>query len=578
MKKIVLALITLIIVGMLIPAVSADIILQEELHDWIDTGGRGTTTPSGSQYTGSYLINTLYFTDITKAQTLNYVVYQCDGHVTSLTEGSHPFTYVLNGVTQSGTCHVDLSRNILGAVTSTKISLFFDDFDIGDLTGAQEITLDIVFLNVNKGNTAISNPDNINILPMGKGDVYQILRYAGIPLTTTISSGILWDNEISISEISPSDLQISLKREYDPKYFKSTLIISDNDDNIIYESTENSNVDVVFPAKFVNTVNITSPSGRSYVYPIVIGAPTTNTTVTVYVQNSQTGAAIANANCVIDALVGGDYYPVINRSEPSGIFSVTLQPTGGGIPNPDGYRLIATADGYNNPMPEINFTVDAYTSSIYCYLDPIAGGPLDENKTFIDFFVRDLAANPISGATVNFGGYTLLTNSQGYTVFEIPKNSTYSYTVSKSGYGPLTGTAVIGVEPRYTVNAVLGPSVTPTSPTAIPTATAIHPTPTLTAPTGEPVGNWLEWFAAHFGMILGGGVEIGKIFMWLCFTVPVGVYVGKQAKAGAAGFMAGAGIVTLFFVLIGWVPLWLVVLLALIIGLLYNTSDNGGGR
>ena len=104
----------------------------------------------------------------------------------------------------------------------------------------------------------------------------------------------------------------------------------------------------------------------------------------------------------------------------------------------------------------------------------------------------------------------------------------------------------------------------------------------MTAPSGEPVSNWLEWFAAHFGMILGGGVEIGKIFMWLCFTVPVGVYVGKEAKAGAAGFMAGAGIVTLFFVLIGWVPIWLVVLLALIIGLLYakvfNTQDNGGGR
>src|SRR5690606_17086620 len=106
----------------------------------------------------------------------------------------------------------------------------------------------------------------------------------------------------------------------------------------------------------------------------------TTSPVTVYVRNSQTGAAIANSRIVIDALVNGEYHPVVNQTEPSGIFSVTLYPTGGGMPNPDGYRLIASADGYNNPMPEINFTVDEYTTSIYCYLDPIAGGPLDENK------------------------------------------------------------------------------------------------------------------------------------------------------------------------------------------------------
>jgi len=141
------------------------------------------------------------------------------------------------------------------------------------------------------------------------------------------------------------------------------------------------------------------------------GDPGDSTTLTVYIKNSQTGALIVNSNIVIDALVNGEYYPVVNRSEPSGIFSINLQPTGGGPPNPDGYRLIVTADGYNNPMPEINFTVDDYKQSIYCLLDPIAGGPVDENKTFIDFFVSDMYANPVPGATVKFGKYTLITNS-----------------------------------------------------------------------------------------------------------------------------------------------------------------------
>lgn len=373
-------------------------------------------------------------------------------------------------------------------------------------------------------------------------------------------------------------------------YYSSVDII--DDENVVHYSQPFNNVNIDYnlyklPIKPPVKFNITDKYNNYYEY-IIVGQSIEEpdnldaATVTVYVKNSQTGAAIANSNVVIDALVNGEYYPVVNETEPSGIFSITLQPTGGGQPNPDGYRLIATADGYNNPMPEINFTVTDSKKYIYCYLDPISGGPENENNTFIDFYVRDLSANPVSGATVKFGKYTLITNSHGYTVFEVPKNIDYTYTVSKSGYGPVTGNANIGANNRYIINAVIGPAVTPTKPTPIPTSTSVTPTPTMTAPTGEPVGNWLEWFAAHFGMILGGGVEIGKIFMWLCFTVPVGVYVGKESKAGAAGFMAGAGIVTLFFVLIGWVPMWLVVLLALIIGLLYakefNNPNNGGGR
>ncbi|MDD4388305.1 MAG: carboxypeptidase-like regulatory domain-containing protein [Bacilli bacterium] len=379
---------------------------------------------------------------------------------------------------------------------------------------------------------------------------------------------------------------IAVARVVDGNSYKSTVEISAKS-GVYHESTS---VDAPISINISSLerpyqINVFGHATETWYNKTVLSGhdtPTDDASVTVYIKNSQTGALIANANIVIDALVDGEYYPVTNRTEPSGIFTITLQPTGGGKPNPDGYRLIVTADGYNNPMPEINFTVDDYKNYIYCLLDPIAGGPVNENKTFIDFFVRDVSSNPISGATVKFGKYTLITNSAGYTVFEVDKNNNYTWVISKSGYGALTGNAVIGDAPRHTINTVLAPLVTPTTTTPIPTSPPIGPTPTMTAPTGEHVSNWLEWFAAHFGMILGGGVEIGKIFMWLCFSVPVGVYVGKEAKAGAAGFMAGAGIVTLFFVLIGWVPIWLVVLLALIIGLLYakvfNSQDNGGGR
>ena len=386
----------------------------------------------------------------------------------------------------------------------------------------------------------------------------------------------------NIDEIG-GNYYVNIEKNVDGKPYGSTVYLRDGDNNLM-DNPQHTTTDINrILTKAPITLDILGGNNKWYNRTFYSDTVTPDGSgITVYIKNSQTGALIANANVVLDALVDGEYYPVTNRTEPSGIFTITLQPTGGGKPNPDSYRLIVTADGYNNPMPEINFTLGDYIKYFECFLDPIAGGPADENKTFIDFFVRDMSSNPISGATVKFGKYTLITNSAGYTVFEVEKNNNYSWTVSKSGYGALTGNAVIGNDPRHTINTVLAPIVTPTTTTPIPTSPPIGPTPTMTAPTGEPVSNWLEWFAAHFGMILGGGVEIGKIFMWLCFTVPVGVYVGKESKAGAAGFMAGAGIVTLFFVLIGWVPIWLVVLLALIIGLLYakefNASDNGGGR
>jgi len=381
-------------------------------------------------------------------------------------------------------------------------------------------------------------------------------------------------------------MSIEINRIIDGVPNPSKLIVS-NATSVVYDSGFTSS-NATYNIPVINgTVDIISQAtGKTYTIfnnlpddPVDPDDP--DTPITIYIRNSQTYALLANAHIDISASVNGNLHDVANETVPSGIYSIDLQPTGGGMPNPDFYRLIVTAEGYNSIMPHIDFEVDGATS-IYAYLDPVAGAPEDENKTFIDFYVRDLAANAISGATVNFGGYTLITNSAGYTMFEVYKNQTYSWTVSKSGYGSVTGNAVIGSNARHTINSVIAPAVTPTTPTAIPTSTPISPTPTMTAPTGEPVSNWLEWFAAHFGMLLGGGAEIGKIFMWLCFSVPVGVYVAKEAKAGAAGFMAGAGVVTLFFVLIGWVPIWLLVLLALIIGLLYakvfNNSDNGGGR
>ena len=592
MKNIFVLLAFLIVVGICIPAVSANIIINETLDEYTDTSEAGLLTYTSSTHIGGSIVG-FYIKDVALFDDISYFTLELSGEYgrengVLLPAGRYETTYTYAGVTKPAVLYISRSTNLLGQVVTTKYILFPQNWDRYNLAGSQAITTPIafydgqVFYNVFTGGTTTTN-----IFLYNSNGMPAYLKSESGSITPKIShaTAVRWVNHLTVTnDIEEIDgYEIKLDRTSAGINSLSTISIYNYDD-VIYTNTGLDDIVTWFPRQDVNTINVTSPS-RCYTFALVDdpgdpGDPD-NTTVTVYVRNSQTYALLANANIVISASVNGTFHEVVNETVPSGIYSIELQPTGGGMPNPDFYRLITTAEGYISVMPYMDFEVDGATT-IYDYLDPIAGAPEDENKTFIDFFVRDLAANAISGATVNFGGYTLITNSAGYAVLEVDKNNTYSWIVSKSGYGSLTGNAVIGSSARHTINSVIAPTVTPTTPTPIPTSTSISPTPTMTAPNGEPVSNWLEWFAAHFGRILGGGVEIGKIFMWLCFSLPVGVYVAKESRAGAAGFMAGAGVVTLFFVLIGWVPIWLLVFLALIIGLLYakvfNNSDTGGGR
>jgi uncharacterized protein (DUF2147 family) len=578
MKKISLVLVILI-ACCLIPAVSAETIIDSDFVYHNDTSVSGTTPPAtGSGYYGAEFKN-IRLTNIEKRSGLSYIIldvpYENDNTFSAtLPDGEHDLTYTIDSDNPKPCkVYVQTHKNLLQMVTSIRFTIFFDEWDIGDKIGTKTIVLsNWLWKGAHKGGS-----------PTSPVVVYSTHtsseKYVSGGFYYVVASWVEWKNHLNVIKEEGDYYDITLIRNFNNMSYLSTIDLIKNAVTVASDS-ENNNYHSIFALSEIDSIKI-SAVGQEYNVPLGSSGEGDSTPVTVYIRNSQNHALIANAHINISANVNGNFHEVVNETVPSGIYSSELQPTGGGMPNPDFYRLIVTAEGYNSILSYFDFELDRVTK-IYAYLDPTGGAPEDENNTFIDFYVRDMSANPISGATVNFGGYTLITNSAGYTIFEVAKNKTYSWTVSKSGYGSLTGNAVIGSNGRHTINTVLAPAVTPTIPTAIPTSTPISPTPTLTAPTGEPVSNWLEWFAAHFGMILGGGVEIGKIFMWLCFAVPVGVYVGKEAKAGAAGFMAGAGIVTLFFVLIGWVPIWLLVLLALIIGLLYakifNNSDTGGGR
>ena len=619
MKKISALLTFLILVGIFVPAVSANeniTITTEDLpfeHTFsayspnVFTNAAeysDITTSTRPERFGAHLRNVEYYRELSYFYADTYENTALPDEMLPVGENWGVYNRPSDGTEQPIVVYVAHKYDILGAYSHSQIIAFPQNWEIGDATGfwCSQITINGKTYNMLTSSVKVfQHSSHTDLLAGGLGCVnpytvsptntYVRFYYFYYPEPTYgVVGGTPISTGLSISDTSDYGYSVySALRQFEGENYPSKVEVFDATDTSVWQSNKDIN-ETIGAYKFtdLSKIVISNAAIEGFAYevvlssdPIITPTPTPTHSVIVYVRNSQTGALIANAYINISASVNGNLHEVVNETAPSGIYSIDLQPTGGGMPNPDFYRLITTVEGYNSIMPYIDFEVDGATT-IYAYLDPTGGAPEDENKTFIDFYVRDLAANGISGATVNFGGYTLITNSAGYTMFEVDKSKTYSWSVSKSGYGSLTGNAVIGSNARHTINTVLAPAVTPTTPTAIPTSTPISPTPTMTAPTGEPTSNLLEWFAAHFGMILGGGVEIGKIFMWLCFAVPVGVYVGKEAKAGAAGFMVGAGIVTLFFVLIGWVPIWLLVLMALIIGLLYakvfNNSDTGGGR
>src|SRR5690554_1581786 len=95
----------------LVPAVSAlDVIYDEELFEYIDTTKSGEQTFTRSQWTrgDSYGFDVITFKDITKAQLLDFLVFEVPancGHwlnLTKIEEGRYDFIYTFNDKDRPG--------------------------------------------------------------------------------------------------------------------------------------------------------------------------------------------------------------------------------------------------------------------------------------------------------------------------------------------------------------------------------------------------------------------------------------------------------------------------------------------
>ena len=215
------------------------------------------------------------------------------------------------------------------------------------------------------------------------------------------------------------------------------------------------------PPFYVSVRGTTTPEVVRYLYTDEGSGGSTNATLTAFIRRSDTGALISDSHFrIVDTDTSTE---VINQTLPSGSGSFSIPKTVGF--NPMHYSIQATADGFTQRIPALFFSITG-DMQIAVEMDPVGGDPVTPENAYVQFFVRGAEDQIISSAAVLMNGIQRTTNSQGYVQFEVARNATYEYTVSKSGYIPVSGNVVVGATSPVTKTVILQtgtPTATPTS-------------------------------------------------------------------------------------------------------------------
>ena len=65
-----------VLLVMIVSPVSAEIIVDTELSEWVDTAGNNTRTGGAGSYIYNSYFDGFYISDITKARHMSYIVYE----------------------------------------------------------------------------------------------------------------------------------------------------------------------------------------------------------------------------------------------------------------------------------------------------------------------------------------------------------------------------------------------------------------------------------------------------------------------------------------------------------------------
>ncbi len=329
------------------------------------------------------------------------------------------------------------STDLLGRVTSTKFTIFLNDWDIGTLTGAQYVDLPF-YIYQGRSYTGGVLPPNAYAFSPGMSP------YPYVPITVTEVSGIPWKNQIKINELY-NGYEIILNREVDNQPFKSTILVNKTNE-IIYQSTvTGQNEQLWFSQEAIDLVTIISPSGKAYPFSLTSTGVPDDTEVSIYIRSSQTGALIANSHLtILDSHAGST--PAVDQDLPAGTGTFNLEKA-----DTLRYHASATADGYTLLSPII-FGVPEGGTIITLWMAPDAPPdvPTEPEKSMLyGYILTQGSQQPISGATVSLNGHgSTTTSSTGFYLFN--NIDPGQYTISASAPLHDTLSEPVTVDPAAT--------------------------------------------------------------------------------------------------------------------------------
>ena len=134
---------------------------------------------------------------------------------------------------------------------------------------------------------------------------------------------------------------------------------------------------------------------------------------------------------------------VYNATVTGGRQSVRLNQSEVGYAYPH-YKVEIYADGY---VDFTDYILQVFNDGIMpCRLTSIVT-PLEPGNTLMHFWVQHETVGgtvlPVNNAKITCNNETKYTNSAGYSVFEVPKNNTFLYSVEHSLYQPVAGSRVV---------------------------------------------------------------------------------------------------------------------------------------
>ncbi len=461
MRKITISLLFLLMAGLLVGSVSA--------FDYEDTITHSSSeyvehAAGGQVWAGAWAIDDLYFEDI-EAFTGLYMI-------TALTPTASHMTVPES----SQQCYFDaeIGADTIGSGTyhtwrsgsNHYLYITFDSWDIGSYTGTQTVSL------VKTGGSGVyatgydySKYKLTSTYPkvwLGESTNKMFYGNATFYYTNT------WKQHYSIGQ-DGSKYEIFVNRTVNDKLYPSYVVLEDA--LLTLENSGLSGTNDIFKESFNPPIDLSLKGSATGWYNFTFyedAGSSNNATLTIYVKRSDTGALLDSSNVVIvDTILGTT---VVNETLTGGYGQYSLPMTEGF--NPAHYGVSVTASGYTQRVPSIFFDLKT-GRTLVIEMEPTGEPPAEETNVYAQFYVLTPAGAPVGSALVQTNNSAKFTNGQGFAQFEVAKNTTYSYSVTKNGYASASGSYTTDTTSPEIVRVTLVPGTVPT-PTLEPGAT---PTP-----------------------------------------------------------------------------------------------------